>query len=106
MHSEKPNDAGSPGINSKAERSAAYWRANKRLISILLVVWAAVSLGAGILFVEPLNKIMFGHLPLGFWMAQQGSIYVFIVLIFIYAWKMDRLEEAHHRQAQGENGKG
>lgn len=85
--------------------SSGYWRANKRLIAILLVVWAAVSLGAGILFVEPLNKIMIGHLPLGFWMAQQGAIYVFIVLIFVYAWRMDRLEAAYRRQIAEEKAR-
>lgn len=59
-----------------------YWQDNKHLILILLVVWAAVSLVCGILFVEQLNKIHIGKLSLGFWVAQQGSIFVFVILIF------------------------
>jgi len=73
----------------------AYWRANIRLICILLVIWAIVSYGCGILFIEQLNKITIGHLPLGFWFAQQGSIYTFVVLIFVYAWRMDQLDRKH-----------
>ncbi len=73
----------------------AYWRANVRLIILLLSVWAIVSYGCGILFVEQLNQFQIGHLPLGFWFAQQGSIYVFVILIFIYAWQMDRLDHRY-----------
>ncbi|HOE97138.1 MAG TPA: DUF4212 domain-containing protein [Candidatus Sumerlaeota bacterium] len=69
-----------------------YWRANQRLIWTLLAIWALVSLGAGILFVRQLNAIQLGGLPLGFFFAQQGSIYVFVLLIFFYAWRMDRLD--------------
>ncbi|MCP4249838.1 MAG: DUF4212 domain-containing protein [bacterium] len=69
-----------------------YWRANLRLIGVLLTIWAVVSLGFGVLLVEPLNRITIGRLPLGFWFAQQGSIYVFVVLIFVYAWRMDALD--------------
>lgn len=73
----------------------SYWRANLRLIGVLLVVWAAVSYGCGILFVETLNQYEIGQLPLGFWFAQQGSIYTFVVLIFIYAWRMERIDREH-----------
>ena len=73
----------------------AYWRANIRLILILLAIWAFVSLGCSILFVEQLNKITFGSVPFGFWMAQQGSIYIFVVLIFVYAYLMDRLDKKY-----------
>ena len=73
----------------------AYWRDNSRLIAGLLFVWAAVSLGCGIIFVEPLNQFRCGQLPLGFWFAQQGSICVFVVLIFVYAWAMDRLDRKY-----------
>jgi len=73
-----------------------YWRANNRLILALLVVWGVVSLGCGILFVEPLNRIQLLGLPLGFWIAHQGAIYVFVVLIFLYAWLMDRLDHRYH----------
>jgi putative solute:sodium symporter small subunit len=77
-------------------RLKAYWLANQLLIAVLLVIWALVSFGAGILFVEPLNAISFFGLPLGFFMAQQGSIFVFVVLIFAYAIGMDWLDRRYH----------
>lgn len=73
-----------------------YWRKNVALIRWLLAVWFLVSLGAGILFVAPLNAVSIGKLPLGFWMAQQGSIFVFVILIFIYAKRMDKIDHDHH----------
>lgn len=78
------------------EEKLDYWRQNVRLIRWLLVVWFAVSLGAGILFVKPLNGISIGNLPFGFWMAQQGSIFVFVVLIYVYAKWMDKIDKSHH----------
>lgn len=80
---------------SRDQQRRAYWRENSRLIVGLLSIWAAVSLGCGIIFVEPLNQFRCGRLPLGFWFAQQGSIYVFVVLIFVYAWAMDRLDRKY-----------
>jgi putative solute:sodium symporter small subunit len=77
-------------------RSRAYWRANTSLIRILLVLWATVSLGLGILLVQPLNGIRLGNLPLGFWIAQQGSIFVFVGLIFVYANRMDKLDRKYN----------
>ena len=77
------------------ERARTYWKMNLRLILILLGIWALVSLGFGILLVEPLNTFNFFNIPLGFWFAQQGSIYVFVILIFVYAWRMDRLDRDH-----------
>ena len=76
-------------------RRRAYWRANVRLIRNLLIVWAFVSLGCGILFVPLLNLLKFGNLPLGFWMAQQGSIFTFVILIFVYAVQMDKLDRKY-----------
>lgn len=73
-----------------------YWRRNVGLIRWLLLVWFLVSLGAGILFVKPLNTFSIGNLPFGFWMAQQGSIYIFVLLIFIYAKRMDKIDHDHH----------
>ena len=83
-----------------------YWRRNLRLMAVLLSIWALVSFGAGILFVEPLNNIDFLGFPLGFWFAQQGSIITFVILIAVYVWRMDKLdaeygideyeEEVHH----------
>ncbi|AWV05937.1 DUF4212 domain-containing protein [Marilutibacter maris] len=81
-------------MSGKHINAAQYWRANLRLMTILLVIWAAVSFGAGILFVDALNAIRIGGFKLGFFFAQQGSIYVFVVLIFYYAWRMNRLERA------------
>jgi len=75
------------------ENRAAYWKANVRLLVILLIIWFIVSYGLGIILVEPLNSIQLGGYPLGFWFAQQGSIYAFLVLIFIYAAAMNRLDK-------------
>ena len=77
-------------------RLRAYWRANLILIGCLLTVWALVSYGASVLYIEELNRFKLGSLPLGFWFAQQGSIYVFVVLIFVYAFVMDRLDRRYH----------
>jgi putative solute:sodium symporter small subunit len=77
-----------------------YWRATIRLILILLSIWALVSIGAGILLVVPLNEFKVGRLPAGFWMAQQGSILVFVALIFVFARRMDKLDRRF-----GKNGK-
>ena len=77
------------------ERRARYWRANLRIVATLLSIWFGVSFGLGILLVEPLNRIHVAGFPLGFWFSQQGSIYVFIVLIFVYARWMDRIDREH-----------
>ena len=81
-----------------------YWKRNLRLMVGLLVVWFAVSFGAGILFVEQLNEIVIGDFPLGFWFAQQGSIYTFVVLILVYALRMDRLDEEFGVDERDEQG--
>jgi putative solute:sodium symporter small subunit len=83
-----------------------YWRKNVRLMAVLLAIWALVSFGAGIIFVEPLNEIVIAGFPLGFWFSQQGSIIVFVAIIAVYVWRMDKLdaeygideyeEEVHH----------
>lgn len=70
----------------------AYWKANISLMVKLLIVWFVVSFGCGILLVDVLNGIQIGGYKLGFWFAQQGSIYVFVALIFIYAKKMAALD--------------
>lgn len=71
----------------------AYWKANIRLVLGCLAVWFFISYGCGILFAEPLNSIRLGGYPLGFWFAQQGSIYGFVALVFIYAWRMNQLDK-------------
>ena len=75
------------------ENRAAYWKANVTLLTTLLVIWFVVSYGFGILLVDVLNVIKLGGYPLGFWFAQQGSIFVFVALIFIYAASMTRLDK-------------
>ena len=73
----------------------SYWSANLRIVAVCLVIWFIVSFLFGIVLVEPLNAIRIGGYKLGFWFAQQGSIYVFVVLIFYYAWRMGRLDREH-----------
>ena len=70
----------------------AYWLANLRLVGILLTIWFVVSFGCGILLVDVLNQVHFGGFKLGFWFAQQGSIVVFVILIFVYAALANRLD--------------
>lgn len=70
----------------------AYWKATLRLLTKVLIVWFIVSYGAGILFAPLLNNFHLGGYPLGFWFAQQGSIYVFVALIFYYARKMGQID--------------
>jgi putative solute:sodium symporter small subunit len=72
-----------------------YWRKNLRLMAVLLSIWALVSFGAGIIFVEPLNNFSIGGFPLGFWFAQQGSIITFVILIAVYVWRMDKLDQEY-----------
>jgi len=71
---------------------SVYWKKNLTYMVILLTIWAVVSYGAGILFVETLNRFHMGGFPLGFWFAQQGAIYVFVVLIFVYYILMQKLD--------------
>ena len=70
-----------------------YWKKNLRYLFILLSIWFVASYGCGILFAESLNAIKIGGFPLGFWFAQQGSIYVFVVLIFVYVVWMNKLDK-------------
>lgn len=74
------------------ESAKAYWRANLRLLGKLLLVWFVVSFGFGILLVDWLDQYSFFGFKLGFWFAQQGAIYVFVGLIFIYAWRIHHIE--------------
>jgi putative solute:sodium symporter small subunit len=73
----------------------AYWRRNILYLATLLTIWFVVSYGCGILFVDELDRFRLGGFRLGFWFAQQGSIYVFVVLIFVYVWLMNRLDRRH-----------
>ncbi len=73
----------------------AYWKENLSLLAKLLVIWFVVSFGCGILFVDVLNNIQFFGFKLGFWFAQQGAIYVFVALIFVYMAKMNALDKKY-----------
>lgn len=76
------------------DQRKAYWRENISLMMKLLIVWFAVSFGCGILLVDVLNQIQFFGFKLGFWFAQQGAIYVFVALIFVYVKKMNEIDKA------------
>ncbi len=79
-------------MNSQNDRNA-YWKANLQLVTTCLVIWFVVSYVCGILLVEPLNSIRLGGYKLGFWFAQQGSIYTFVALIFFYAARMNVIDK-------------
>ncbi|WP_420567180.1 DUF4212 domain-containing protein [Thalassovita sp.] len=81
--------------NTTRESDKAYWSANVRIILVSLVIWAVVSFGFGILLRPALSGIAVGGTDLGFWFAQQGSILVFLALIFFYAWRMNTLDKEH-----------
>lgn len=78
-------------MDAKA-RAKAYWAANLKLLSTLLIIWFVVSFGFGIVIRDTLDQIVIGGFPLGFWFAQQGSIYVFVALIFAYAARMRKID--------------
>jgi len=75
------------------EKSKAYWRANQTLIAILLAIWGLVSYVFAIFLAEPLSGVSVGRIPMSFWWAQQGSMVVFVILIFVYAKRMDTLDK-------------
>ena len=77
---------------SDPSKNNTYWRTNIRLVVSLLIVWLAVGFGCGIFFIEPLNAIRVGNVGLGFWFAQQGAIFVFVILVLVYALAMDRVD--------------
>lgn len=77
------------------QKMAEYWKKNLGVMVVLLSIWALVSYVFGILLVKPLNAITIGGFPLGFWFAQQGSIYVFVVLIFVYVVFMRKLDKEY-----------
>ncbi len=77
------------------ERAKKYWKENLKYLAILLIIWFVASYGAGILFKDALNNFTLGGFKLGFWFAQQGSIYVFVILIFVYVRLMNKLDEKY-----------
>jgi len=82
-------------LNKNSSKSKAYWKENIRYVIILLSIWFLVSYGCGILFKDTLDTITLGGFKLGFWFAQQGAIYCFVLLIFIYIWLMNRLDKKY-----------
>lgn len=77
-----------------------YWKKNLRIMTVLLVIWASVSWGCGILLADVLNNIKMGGFPLGFWFSQQGSIMVFVLLILIYCLMLNRLDHQHLKELE------
>jgi putative solute:sodium symporter small subunit len=102
--SEEELDSSTRGRHDERVRAALdhYWRSNLRIMAGLLVVWAFVSFGCGILFADWLAqfRLPFTGFPLGFWFAQQGSIAVFVVCILVYCLAMNRLDRRHHEDLQ------
>lgn len=80
---------------TEQEKATAYWKENIKYLIILLTVWFLVSYGAGILFKEALDSIKIAGFKLGFWFAQQGSMYVFVILIFVYVRIMNKLDKKY-----------
>jgi putative solute:sodium symporter small subunit len=83
------------GVQMDAEKAQQYWKENISTILKLLVVWFIVSLGCGVLFINQLNAIEISGVKLGFWFAQQGSIYAFVILIFVYVRQMKKIDEKY-----------
>ena len=81
--------------DSNSPQAKAYWKENIRIVLSLLAIWFLVSFGMAILFVDVLDNIRFFGFKLGFWMAQQGSIYCFVILIFVYVHKMNKLDHKY-----------
>ena len=78
------------------DQQKKYWKQNLKYLAILLSIWFLVSYVFGILLVEQLNSIRIAGFKLGFWFAQQGSIYVFVILIFVYIWLMNKLDKKYN----------
>jgi len=79
-------------MSDNKQKMKAYWKKNLKTLMILLLIWFTVSFGFGILLVKPLNAVKIGGFKLGFWFAQQGSIYTFVILIFVYVFRMNQLD--------------
>lgn len=88
---------------TESSKRQAYWKTNLKYLAILLSIWFAVSFGCAILFVEYLDQFTFAGFKLGFWFAQQGSMYVFVILIFIYVYLMNRLDRQYNVDEKGDN---
>lgn len=89
------NQENNQNIKINKEKAKAYWKENIKYVSILLIIWAIVSYGAGIIFKDELNEFRLGGFKLGFWFAQQGAMYVFVILIFVYVRLMNKLDKKY-----------
>ena len=78
-----------------------YWKINMKIMSILLLIWSLVSFGFSIVFIEHLNKLNFFGFKFGFWWAQQGSIFVFVVLVFVYSILMNKVDQKYQEKTKG-----
>ena len=90
-------------MSSPKDSAKAYWSANLKLVGRLLIVWFAVSFGCGILFKEQLDQFSVGGAPLGFWMAQQGSILCFVLILIAYSYFMNKLDKEYGYDEEGED---
>lgn len=99
--SEENNPAPTKSSAEVAEHHRAYWRSNIRLVLILLAVWFLFGCVLSILLVDKLNEFSIGGFPLGFWISQQGTIVAFIVLVFIYAKQLQKLDREHGVEDEG-----
>jgi len=100
MNNPSNTSSAPPAENARAiaDSLRRYWRSNILIMSVLMLIWAAVGLGCGVLFADALNQFSIGGYPLGFWFAHQGSMYIFVALIFIYAklqGQLDRKFDVH-----------
>ncbi len=91
-------------MEDRQKKASAYWKENLRYLVLLLSIWFLVSFGAGILFREELNAIKIGGFGLGFWFAQQGSIYIFVILIFVYVRLMNKLDRKYGYDDKNKGG--
>lgn len=90
---------------TEKQKASAYWKENIKYLVILLSIWFIVSFGCGILFKDELDTFRLGGFKLGFWFAQQGSIYVFVVLIFVYVRLMNKLDKKYGYDEPSKNTK-
>ena len=90
-------------INSHNSKVKVYWKKNIRIVLSLLAVWFFVSFGMGILLVDVLDNFRFFGFKLGFWMAQQGSIFCFVILIFVYVYRMNKLDHQYDMDEDQDN---
>ena len=88
------------------DKTQQYWKANLKIVFSLLVIWFIASFGFGIIFSDTLDQIRLGGFKLGFWFSQQGSIYFFVLIIFIYVYLMNKLDKKFYRKSNQDKSQG